>query len=546
MGLPINSANINTFDYDVEYNLNTKQVTLTDASSYVNALNVVGIVFKLTSPSGIIYHNNTNYAIPDITPNLPSPFSKNMPTFNTAVEYGTYTVLGSIKDGDGTVYQLTKTLNVCKPKQCKGATGSNSCVTIEKKVDCLKSALIYSDVTIYTYNGVEGDVVCDVDVTFPTSTGLPPLLNNNIKQFSLSPIYNGAYIFTANNTATYDFGDGQTVVILYKLDETIDVNCSISLCELECALAEYIKEYETLKGTGSTKERTMASNIVLLSVKLQQLRMSIECGNDVTTLLTEVETILGKKCSCDCGAVNPAGAQVEANTTIQILEGCGDISVETTEIGNTTTFTVSDITYVIDTNRPNGVTITMNEEGCARTYFIDICPDNMDLCNAYYLQTINPEDISENETTAFNSDNNVGEVFNHFNNQIENLRQSIISYTQTLNWVTVTNSDLQDSWVNSIQVEYAKDILGFVHIRGTITNVSVSNLTALFTLPSGYIPNQNTAITSTVRNNSKTTYLAGEIEVNSITGDITFRNDGTFGVAGYLSLDGITFYAGFI
>jgi hypothetical protein len=496
MGLPINSANINTFDYDVEYNLNTKQVTLTDASSYVNALNVVGIVFKLTSPSGIIYHNNTNYAIPDITPNLPSPFSKNMPTFNTAVEYGTYTVLGSIKDGDGTVYQLTKTLNVCKPKQCKGATGSNSCVTIEKKVDCLKSALIYSDVTIYTYNGVEGDVVCDVDVTLPTSTGLPPLLNNNIKQFSLSPIYNGAYIFTANNTATYDFGDGQTVVILYKLDETIDVNCSISLCELECALAEYIKEYETLKGTGSTKERTMASNIVLLSVKLQQLRMSIECGNDVTTLLTEVETILGKKCSCDCGAVNPAGAQVEANTTIQILEGCGDISVETTEIGNTTTFTVSDITYVIDTNRPNGVTITMNEEGCARTYFIDICPDNMDLCNAYYLQTINPEDISENETTAFNSDNNVGEVFNHFNNQIENLRQFLLP---SINWVTVTDGQLNSGWINlSEPFNYAIDKLGFVVFKGSIIKNNPSSGENIFTMPVGYRPSSDCIFSVTI------------------------------------------------
>lgn len=486
MGLPVNSANINTFDYDVEYNLNTKQVTLTDASSYVNALNVVGIVFKLTSPSGIIYHNNTNYAIPDITPNLPSPFSKNMPTFNTAVEYGTYTVIGSIKDGDGTVYQLTKTLNVCKPKQCKGATGSNSCVTIEKKVDCLKSALIYSDVTIYTYNGVEGDVVCDVDVTLPTSTGLPPLLNNNIKQFSLSPIYNGAYIFTANNTATYYFGDGQTVVILYKLDETIDVNCSISLCELECALAEYIKEYETLKGTGSTKERTMASNIVLLSVKLQQLRMSIECGNDVTELLTEVETILGKKCSCDCGAVNAAGTQVETNTTIQILEGCGDISVETTEIGNTTTFTISDITYIIDTNRPNGVTITMNEEGCARTYFIDICPDNMDLCNAYYLQTINPEDISENETTTFNSNNNVGEVFNHFNNQIENLREYLVP---SISWTTVTDGQLSSGWTNLGEpFAYAKDKLGFINMRGGVIKSNPNSGETIFQLPVGSRP----------------------------------------------------------
>ena len=118
-------------------------------------------------------------------------------------------------------------------------------------------------------------------------------------------------------------------------------------------------------------------------------------------------------------------------------------------------------------------------------------------------------------------------MFNHFNNQIENLRQSVIKYNQTLDWITVTNSDLQDFWTNNIQVEYAKDSLGFVHIRGTIVNVSVSNLSLLFTLPSQYKPSQNTAITATVRNISKTTYLAGEIEINSITGDIIFRNDGS-------------------
>lgn len=545
MGLPINSANINTFDYNVQYDLNMKRVTLTDVSSYVNASNVQGIVFKLISPSGIVYHNNTNYATPDISPNSPLPYAKSMPTFTGAVEYGVYTVLGHIKDGNGEIYQLSKTLNVCKPSQCKGATGSDSCVTIQKKVDCLTSALFYNDVTVYTYKGVEGVVTCKVNVTFPSSTGLDPIEDANIRRFSLSPIYNGTYNFTATNTATYHFNDGQSVTIVYKLDEDVRVDCSISLCELECSLAEYIDEYEAIKGTGGTKEKTIANNIVLLSIKLQQLRMAIECGNDVTALLTEVEAILGKKCSCDCGSVNPTGAQIPSGTYIQVVEGCGDINIETTMVGTALVFKVSDKTYTIDTNNTSGVIISMNEQGCTRTYSINVCPDNLTLCNGYYLQTINAEDITEDTKITFNSTNNVGDVLNHFNNQIENLREAVINYTQVLNWITVTNSELQDFWQNHIQVQYAKDILGFVHLRGTIKNITVSNLSGILTMPSGYVPESRTAITATVRDINKLNYLAGEIEINNKTGGITFTNNGTFSVEGYLSLDGITYYAGF-
>jgi len=545
MGLPINSANINTFDYNVQYNLNEKRVTLTDTSSYVNISNVQGIVFKLTSPSGIVYHNNTNYAIPDISPNTQHPYVKAMPTFAGAVEYGTYTVLGHIKDGDGTIYQLKKTINICKPNQCKAATGSDSCVTIQKKIDCRTSALFYNDVTVYTYKGVEGVVVCDVGVAFPPSTGLDPIVGADIKSFSLSPIYNGTYNITSNNTATYNFEDGQSIVIVYKLDEDINVNCNISLCELECSLAEYIDEYEAIKGTGSTKEKTISNNIVLLSIKLQQLRMAIECGNDVTELLTQVEAILGKKCSCDCGSVTPSGTQIQTGTNIQLSAGCGDIKIDTTIVGPTVLFTISDTTYAITTNNTSGVNISVNENGCTKTYSIDICPDNLSLCNGYYLQTINAGDITENNKTTFDSGNKVGEVFNHFNNQIENLRQAIINYTQTLEWVTVTNSELHDFWQNHIQVQYAKDILGFVHLRGTVKNVTVSNLSGIFTMPSGYVPNTRTATTTTVRDINKLNYLAGEIEIDSITGDVTFRNNGTFNVEGYVTFDGITYYAGF-
>ena len=64
-------------------------------------------------------------------------------------------------------------------------------------------------------------------------------------------------------------------------------------------------------------------------------------------------------------------------------------------------------------------------------------------------------------------------------------------------------------------------------------------------MPSGYVPESRTAITATVRDINKLNYLAGEIEINNITGGITFTNNGTFSVEGYLSLDGITYYAGF-
>lgn len=106
----------------------------------------------------------------------------------------------------------------------------------------------------------------------------------------------------------------------------------------------------------------------------------------------------------------------------------------------------------------------------------------------------------------------------------------------TLTWTIPT---LLSGWTHYVSgtyhsASYTKDILGFVHLRGTIGGGTTTSGTVLFNLPVGYRP-------------SKTIFLSVANSLNTTSSKITIQNNGNvvinnIGNNTWLSLDGISFH----
>ena len=547
------SPNVSILDFAASYNLNTQYPTFTNQSTYIGggAAATKGLNFTLTSPSGIVYHENTaTGASSDITPTASTtPFTptEQMPSFLGAVEYGNWVALITLTDSDNVEYTLSKTLNICKPKQdcTQVKNSSDSCADITFVANCNTNVTIYNDSTIYSYKSqLYSEIEYDVSMTYPASAALSPIANANVAYYQTSPVFNGVYQFVISNTATYDFTDSQSVIIVYKLNKDFTISCTIGMCDILCAYAEYIEEYIDTKNNNasSQKARTMQENLLLLNAYIQEAQLGLECGNDISDLVVKIEAIIGKKCDCCGGANNNQG--VVTTTNLVIEEGCGDIEIDTVTVGNTTTWTINDTTYVVDTNS-DGITISSNTVGCVKTFTIDACLDSLTLCNStltvangnggetYIAQGSDIEDI----TDAYNTSINV------LDTRLDLLEAPLVFTNFTLATVSGT------IWAayNSATPKYTKDYWGTVFLYGMLTWTGTNPTTpiVIFTLPVGYRPSVLRRFKALIglTSGSSTTESQFDIQI-ATTGVVSLSSNNDSIATGtplFVSLDGINF-----
>jgi hypothetical protein len=482
MGLVINSANIVEFDYSVNYNLNSEEVTMISETTYQTggAANVIGINFSITSPSGDTYYDNTNFLLPDISPlSIDQSFSKDMITFAGSVQYGVWTIVGSIKDQDGTIYTLTKTQDICKPKSNSSTQGSDSYATVGVSLDCNQNLLIYQDKTTYTYQSVRStSVVYSGIMQYPASAELSNLAFTS-SFFVDSPVYDGSYIFTVDNVATYDFDDLQSVTIAYTATKTFKAQC-VSLCNIRCAFEKYFAVYTTALANGSKNLNTIKDNMLSLIGYIKSAEFAISCGGDASDSITAIEDITGYECDCGCGQGVARGVFTMQN--IIVKAGEGDITVSTSTVGKTTTFTINDITYVIETNT-SGVTITTETVGGVTTYTIDVCVDVLPICNSITIQGIDDEDIDVEESQGFPSGSLLSSLFAYISTQFSNLKTLL----GTPNWIDIDDADLDNGWTVNGTLQYRKNAINGVEVRGSIFAIDPLN-NLITTLPVGFTP----------------------------------------------------------
>lgn len=548
------SPNISEFDYSADYNLNTQELTLNDASTYIGggAALVQGIDFILTSPSGLIYYENTSFgASADIDCAAPTAVVKSMPTFQGAVEYGIWTIEGTIRDEDDTDYSLTKTTSICKPNQCDSVTGtSDACAVIDFTANCQTNKAIYEDNTVYTYNGVTATSVdYDVTMSYPLSSGLANITSANVPFFSTTPVYDGQYCFYITNTALYEFDDNTSITIVYNLNQCYNATCSLSLCGILCAYQEFLDKFQENNTDGTNKAKLSKyniNNVVLLNSYVQQAIIKNNCGEDFSDLIELIEAITGSTCDCQCGGQN-SNTAIVTTSDIVLDAGCGDISVDTVTVGNTTTFTINDMSYQV-TSTALGVEITTsNPDPCTTRYDIGLCLESLGLCGSVF-----PIEDGNGGTVNANSGSTYETIVGLQNDATVVLegRLDDLETIPTLNNITLlTTSGTVWATYGSSTPQYSKDFWGRVWLQGMATwsgtNPTTQNLIA--TLPVGYRPTVQRKFKALLALVAASSTTQSQFDVTiETTGNIYLTSGGdsvaTSGVC-FLSFDGINFIA---
>ncbi len=470
--VPINSATTNYFDYSVSYDYSTRQVTINDTSSYVGggAASVDPIAFVITTPT-LITSSGT------ITPSAPVALVKNMGLLGNTIVVGTYTVTGTFTDADDSVYTLTKTTNLCLPYQDATASGANGTVTLGWTVRCIDNLIIVADQTSFVLT-VNSTVLTASSKTYGITCvnplGVVIADDRNIPQFQITPIVNGSYAITIDDEATFTVGDSVTVTVHFKLTgATKKAQCNINLCDVYCAVDSVYIAWKAVKGTGSNTERELYSKWTQLSLLIGLAQVAISCGNDLDTILTQIETISGVSCQCGCGITNvDQGVNVALGQNIVVQSDGGDITVNSTTVGNTTTFGISDITYVVEIGAGSAAYLTVTDDtvGDTTTFTIEF-----DLAE---LKTALGNIVLFNDQTAYPL-TNIGQ-FNSYEiaaGEIENNGDQVVIDTFFYSSASVADSPTVAIQLNGVSVwtySMLSGILG-VKVQFIINRVSAAS-----------------------------------------------------------------------
>lgn len=391
MSVPVNSATTNYYDYSVSYNYYNRTVTIEDASSYVGA-GVGSQTYTFTTPSGTVLTGT-------ITPSAPVPLVFNMGYMGASIQVGNYSIAGVFTDADDATYALTKTTNLCLPKQNSSSTAANGCVTLGWTVRCIDNLIIVADQTPFVLT-VNGTVYTSTDVTYGITCvnplGVILATNADIPSFQITPIVNGGYNININDTAVFSVGDLVTVTVHFVLLGTIkQAQCNINLCDVYCAVDAVYKQWLAVQGTGSIQERTLKEKWTQLAFLIGEAQIAITCGNDLDAILAQIEAISGVACSCGCGVSNVnQGVNVALGQNI-VIQGGDNITVDSITTGNTTTFTINGYAYIIESDT---LTVTSTTVGTTITYQLEesgkVKADSTDTAAGYLYNKLESQDSS--------------------------------------------------------------------------------------------------------------------------------------------------------
>lgn len=302
--------------------------------------NVQGVKFKIVDPYNIeIRPYGTSFDLsPDLSADMDSSACFNIPTMAGNYKYGKYTITAQLTDQDGTLYYNTKSVTICAPNP-KDATKKYGSLSAKIWGNCKDGKVFIIADTAPNYNGRQVESQSnDFTLQYPTLSGLDPI-DTSIGSFSVQ-LYEGEYIFTGEICARYNFEDNVYVDVLYKIKKTHNVRCLIDEC---CVNARLVELNARLRAGCTEKEKTLISNQILDALNLLKLiELAGDCGTDAGTYISELETLLGCVCTCNCAEGTPI---INNNPSRDvIISGC-NVTKET--VGLTDSYTIDKFEYVV-------------------------------------------------------------------------------------------------------------------------------------------------------------------------------------------------------
>jgi hypothetical protein len=329
------SPDISIFDFDVLFDITSANpfVKITNKSVGTN-LDGLTYIFDCKSSSKISYHTG-KWATPDKTGawttwTVPEPILQLL----GHVEWsgGEFLVTGWVKDAAGTVLgPLTKKVAICKPA---GNTGKDNygAAKLDIEVKCGEKKLLLTDVTNYSYRGMEGvEISKNVTLIYPPdTTGVQPqavTYPNYVT--SLFNIWYSApnYQVIIEGIRQYDFGDGVTVKVKYKEKKVFAVMCNVDLCGISCEITKMVRNLSKEGCSGEEREKVVLLNALLNQAIIAKTQPN--CGIDITKILSEIQEIGGFSCNCYGDGIAQTGNENDGYT---VGDTCSTASIQSINI----------------------------------------------------------------------------------------------------------------------------------------------------------------------------------------------------------------------
>ena len=494
--MQINSSpNISNFDFTALFDISipVPKATVTDISTYIGSgdTNIIGIVIKIVDPTNLAFTTTVYPPNVDIYPGLTS-FSINLPYYNGQVTWGQYKVYATLIDQDGTQYDWSdsgtgigyKTINLCKPNSLSNAVNNYGGLNLDVDPNCDLGMLIVQDNgTGFTYNGITPSATeTALTVTYPIdTTGTVSQQTATFIPFTFPLTIAGVYSIQGTVIQTYPLTDTTTVKAAYYYQNTFDVQCGYTLCKALCDYEKLVADVTSCSPVNPNQATQQLRTLVLVIAELGKIAWFKRCGKNFGDILERLRKIGGFQCNCDCA---PQGISIAplymSGGTIVKGNMCGDIDLTLTQFMGNIKIDASDITYLVAASSlQDFITVTPTDGVCSKTFTISI-----DVCAMLATTTlscigdvnVSSPAIQDGDTLVWNEDANEW--------------QTSESALPTLSWIDLVSTS--GNWTVPVgsRLQYSKDFLGNVRLRGFISGISLNASTyyVLATLPSGYRP----------------------------------------------------------
>lgn len=281
----------------------TKRFFLVDDTDYVGqgiAITSVNACFKITSPSNVVIHNNSDFS------NGGCDIDRNSTTLidtillpldnNGFPEKGIYTIEMLVFDTVAAqYYSLTRTYNnnYVRPE-----------MVISQKVDCYGKLFTSQDLTKYAVNGLLPYIFDYLNHTINYPYGSAgentPVIGSSA--LVTTPVfYNGTQTTEIETNVIYLFPDGLQIYDRIIGAKEFIVNCE-SLCGLYCCLKTLEQQMKDAKCGNHKDYDKLKHTFDTVMGYVQMVKLAIECGKteDISGYLNEIKKLANCNDGCGC------------------------------------------------------------------------------------------------------------------------------------------------------------------------------------------------------------------------------------------------------
>lgn len=313
-----NSPDIGVLEVEIVFDLTgaapvinlTNQTTANNTVSPIPNLNVLDWALNIYSPTGTpIYQSDFTtpwqasgtgpWTTEAITAPWPNPFNQ--------IEWGQYRVEFQVKDSNGTIYNLYKSTNICKPVGNNKQADVYGHVKIDVEALCASASLYIKDTSSKLYQGITGvNQESYLAVDYPrdgTGTLPAPYVLTTFVTDAIVPFYtNGETEATYYSLWRYDLGDNVFIIIRYVGQEAFQVQCNIDLCPIACEVKALEDSITNGSCTNADDAQKKLNKITPRLLRAFIAKANPTCGVDLPALIDEIKAIGGF--TCDCSTVS--------------------------------------------------------------------------------------------------------------------------------------------------------------------------------------------------------------------------------------------------